>query len=231
MNLKIEEVKKNAHNSIGTELADEDLICIQGLCHQIIDLNEYKNQVTEYIRIRMIAIAPNLTEMLGESVASQLIAHAGSLSKLAKVASSTVQIMGAEKAFFQAVKDQKPTPKYGFMYHASLVVQSDSSFKGKIARSLAAKSILSARVDAYCDEPNFAASIGITDKNRIEDQIRVFSKQATKVQPSRSKIKVIKTDPILDFTAKRVVAETGEHQKKRKKHHTAEEKEKAKAKQ
>lgn len=146
---QIEELTNNAHQSIGTDLADEDLACIQGLCQQVLELNEYRNQIAEYIRVRMRAIAPNLCDIVGEHVGSQLIAHAGSLRNLAKSPSSTVQIMGAEKAYFRAVKENKKTPKYGYIYHAQLVTQSDSSFRGNIARSLSAKGVLSARVDAF----------------------------------------------------------------------------------
>jgi len=64
----------------------------------------------------MQAIAPNLTQMVGEVVGARLIAHAGSLVNLAKFPASTVQILGAEKALFTAIKTKKNTPKYGLIY-------------------------------------------------------------------------------------------------------------------
>ena len=75
----------------------------------------------------MKAIAPNLTELVGELVGARLIAHAGSLLKLAKSPSSTIQILGAEKALFRALKTKHDTPKYGLIYHASLVGQATGS--------------------------------------------------------------------------------------------------------
>jgi len=80
----------------------------------------------------MSAIAPNLTCMVGELVGARLISHAGSLMNLAKHPASTVQILGAEKALFRALKTKHDTPKYGLIYHASLVGQAAPKFKGKV---------------------------------------------------------------------------------------------------
>jgi nucleolar protein 58 len=97
---------------------------IQDLCDQVVDLSEYRAQLFEYLRSRMVAIAPNLTVLVGELVGARLIAHAGSLINLAKQPASTVQILGAEKALFRALKTKHETPKYGLIYHASLIGQS-----------------------------------------------------------------------------------------------------------
>ena len=79
----------------------------------------------------MAAIAPNLTVLVGELVGARLIAHAGSLLNLAKHPASTVQILGAEKALFRALKTRQDTPKYGLIYHASMVGQAAPKNKGK----------------------------------------------------------------------------------------------------
>ena len=65
----------------------------------------------------MNAIAPNLTALVGDLVGARLISHAGSLLSLAKHPASTVQILGAEKALFRALKTKHDTPKYGLIYH------------------------------------------------------------------------------------------------------------------
>merc|ERR1712174_153884 len=95
--------------------------------------------LSEYLKLRMSAIAPNLTYMVGELVGARLISHAGSLLSLAKHPASTVQILGAEKALFRALKTKHDTPKYGLIYHASLIGQAQPKNKGKISRVLAAK--------------------------------------------------------------------------------------------
>lgn len=69
----------------------------------------------------MAAIAPNLTQLVGELVGAKLVRHSGSLMNLAKQPASTIQILGAEKALFRALKAKKATPKYGLIYNASIV--------------------------------------------------------------------------------------------------------------
>ena len=96
---------------------------------QVIALSEYRAQLAEYLKSRMNALAPNLTVLVGEMVGARLIAHAGSLVSLAKHPASTVQILGAEKALFRALKTKHETPKYGLIYHASLIGQSAPKFK------------------------------------------------------------------------------------------------------
>lgn len=127
-----QEVKDAAEISMGTEISSEDLTNILMLCEQVVDLSEYRAQLFNYLKNRMNAIAPNLTVMVGELVGARLIAHAGSLLSLAKHPASTVQILGAEKALFRALKTKHETPKYGLIYHASLVGQAQPKHKGKV---------------------------------------------------------------------------------------------------
>ena len=182
-----DELVKSAQRSIGTELSDEDLRCIQALCDQVIELTGFRNEIADYIRIRMETIAPNLNALVGDTVGSRLIAHAGSLQQLAKLASSTVQIYGAEKALFRALKENKKTPKYGYIYHAKLVSSADQKFKGQIARTLAAKVSLSSRVDSFSEVP--MVTIGEPDRERVEQQIHAKEGKKVKFEISRAKAK------------------------------------------
>ncbi|MCL4136803.1 UNVERIFIED_CONTAM: hypothetical protein GTU68_040137 [Idotea baltica] len=127
-----EKVKAAAEISMGSEMAEDDVINIHALCEQILDLTEYRTQLFEYLKNRMQAIAPNLNILVGELVGARLIAHAGSLLNLAKHPASTIQILGAEKALFRALKERKATPKYGLIYHAQMVGQ--ASVKNKVNR-------------------------------------------------------------------------------------------------
>ncbi|KAL2861133.1 RNA-processing protein NOP58 [Aspergillus lucknowensis] len=144
-------VKAAADRSMGTEISEEDLDNIQALAEQVIGFSEYRSQLAGYITARMNAIAPNLTALVGDLVGARLIAHAGSLSNLSKSPASTLQILGAEKALFRALKTKHDTPKYGLIYHASLIGQATGKNKGKMARVLAAKASLGLRVDALAD--------------------------------------------------------------------------------
>jgi nucleolar protein 58 len=146
------ELKRSAEVSMGTDVTEEDMANIIELCNSVISLSENRASLSEYLKQRMHTLAPNLTHMVGELVGARLISHAGSLMSLAKHPSSTVQILGAEKALFRALKQKKNTPKYGLIYHASLVGQAQPKTKGKISRVLAAKLALCSRVDALSDE-------------------------------------------------------------------------------
>lgn len=163
------EVKAAAETSMGTEITDEDLTNINTLAERVVELTEYRASLAEYLKLRMTAIAPNLTHMVGELVGARLISQAGSLMNLAKHPSSTVQILGAEKALFRALKTKKQTPKYGLIYHASLVGQSAANLKGKISRVLAAKLSLCARVDALGDQVE--PTLGKEYKDYVEKRL------------------------------------------------------------
>lgn len=144
-------VKAAADRSMGTEISEEDLENIQALAEQVIGFSDYRSQLAGYITARMNAIAPNLTALVGDLVGARLIAHAGSLTNLSKSPASTLQILGAEKALFRALKTKHDTPKYGLIYHASLIGQATGKNKGKMARVLAAKASLGLRVDALAE--------------------------------------------------------------------------------
>lgn len=165
-----ETFKRTAETSMGTEISDTDLLNIQSLCDQVINLSEYRLQLYEYLKNRMAAIAPNLTTMVGELVGARLMAHSGSLLNLAKHPASTIQILGAEKALFRALKTKHDTPKYGLIYHASLIGQAAPKNKGKISRVLAAKTALAIRVDAMGDHDG--PTIAIENRIKVETRLR-----------------------------------------------------------
>lgn len=164
-----EELKKAAEVSYGTEITDEDMEHILSLADRVIQLLEYRQVLATYLKTRMTAIAPNLTYLVGDLVGARLISHAGSLMNLAKHPASTVQVLGAEKALFRAMKTKSNTPKYGLLYHANLVGKSHSKFKGKIARVLGAKLALSIRVDALGEDAE--ATVAKAFKEYIEKKV------------------------------------------------------------
>merc|ERR1719502_1519115 len=163
------DVRQAAETSMGTDITEEDLANIMTLSDRVVELTEYRASLAEYLKLRMNAIAPNLTHMVGELVGARLISQAGSLMSLAKHPSSTVQILGAEKALFRALKTKKQTPKYGLIYHASLVGQSAPALKGKISRVLAAKLSLCCRTDALGDQVE--PVVGKEFKDYVENRL------------------------------------------------------------
>ncbi|KAK4453033.1 hypothetical protein QBC34DRAFT_396096 [Podospora aff. communis PSN243] len=170
-------VKAAADISMGTEITKEDLTNITLLAEQVISYSEYRKQLSEYLENRMRAISPNMTELVGALVGARLIAHAGSLMSLAKNPGSTIQILGAEKALFRALKTKHATPKYGLIYHASLVGQASGANKGKMARQLASKLALGVRTDALAEfeedaDDESRASLGIHARAKLENNLR-----------------------------------------------------------
>lgn len=174
-------VKAAAEVSMGTEISDEDLLNITMLADHVVSYTEVRAQLSSYLESRMKAIAPNLTELVGTLVGARLIAHAGSLMSLAKNPGSTIQILGAEKALFRALKTKHATPKYGLIYHSSLVGQATGKNKGKIARQLAAKTALGIRSDALTEwvdeegnevDEDERASFGAAARAKVEANLR-----------------------------------------------------------
>ncbi|XP_019454203.1 PREDICTED: probable nucleolar protein 5-1 [Lupinus angustifolius] len=163
-------VKEASVISMGTEIGELDLANIRELCDQVLSLSEYRAQLFDYLKSRMNTIAPNLTALVGELVGARLIAHGGSLMNLAKQPGSTVQILGAEKALFRALKTKHATPKYGLIYHASLIGQAAPKLKGKISRSLAAKAALAIRCDALGEPQD--NSLGLESRLKLEARLR-----------------------------------------------------------
>ncbi|CAD7957288.1 unnamed protein product [Amoebophrya sp. A120] len=163
------ELKRAAETSYGTEVTTEDMDHINTLTERVIQLLEYRQQLSNYLKTRMSAIAPNLTHLVGELIGARLISHAGSLLSLSKHPASTVQVLGAEKALFRAMKTKSNTPKYGLIYHASLVGKSASKFKGKISRVLAAKMALAIRVDALGEDTE--ATVAKAFKEYVERKV------------------------------------------------------------
>ncbi|KAM3475689.1 hypothetical protein MY5147_003614 [Beauveria neobassiana] len=170
-------IKAASEISMGTEITEEDLHNIQLLAEQVVVYTNYRAELSSYLESRMRAIAPNLTALVGYLVGARLVAHAGSLLSLAKAPGSTVQILGAEKALFRALKTKHDTPKYGLIYHSSLIGQATGRNKGKIARMLAAKTALGLRVDALGDydedaEDDERAMLGLTSRIKLENHLR-----------------------------------------------------------
>ncbi|CAA7041229.1 unnamed protein product [Microthlaspi erraticum] len=165
-----EKMKEDSVISMGTEVSDLDLLHIRELCDQVLSLAEYRAQLYDYLKSRMNTVAPNLTALVGELVGARLISHGGSLLNLSKQPGSTIQILGAEKALFRALKTKHATPKYGLIYHASVVGQAVPKHKGKISRSLAAKAALSIRCDALGDGQDNA--YGLENRTKLEVRLR-----------------------------------------------------------
>lgn len=102
-----------ARGSMGSALSELDLLNIGAFATRVVSIAEYRKSLTDYLSEKMNLVAPSLTALLGERIGARLISHAGSLTNLSKYPASTVQILGAEKALFRALKTKGNTPKVG----------------------------------------------------------------------------------------------------------------------
>ena len=100
-----------ARGSMGAALGELDMINISSFATRVVSLADYRRSLTSYLTEKMNLVAPSLTALLGERIGARLISHAGSLTNLSKYPASTVQILGAEKALFRALKTKGNTPK------------------------------------------------------------------------------------------------------------------------
>lgn len=176
----ITEIKAAVEISVGTDISETDESFILALADQIIELDNYRTSLAEYLSSRMMAVAPNLSLMVGETIAAKLIAKAGSLINLSKLPASTIQILGAEKALFKAMKSGKLTPKYGTIYQAKLVSSAQGKVKGRLSRALSAKCALCVRFDALAEvneDGTTDSAVGESSKRYIEKRLEYLNQQ------------------------------------------------------
>jgi len=161
-----------AKMSAGTELSPLDQTTISRFADRVVSLCEYRKSLWKYLSDKMDAIAPNLTALIGELVGARLISHAGSLRNLAKYPASTVQILGAEKALFRALKKGGNTPKYGLIFHSTFIGRAAQANKGRISRYLANKAALASRIDCFSEESTNVW--GVKFREQVEERLEFF---------------------------------------------------------
>jgi len=163
-------VLESARRSMGTDISIIDMTNIDMFAARVVSLMKYRTKLFNYLSSKMNACAPNLSALIGEQVGARLIAHAGSLTSLAKYPASTVQILGAEKALFRALKTKGPTPKYGLIFHSSFISRTKQSNKGRISRYLANKCSLASRIDCFSETSTniFGKKLNAQVEERLE---------------------------------------------------------------
>ncbi|MBS7657751.1 MAG: C/D box methylation guide ribonucleoprotein complex aNOP56 subunit [Candidatus Bathyarchaeia archaeon] len=147
---KAEQISRAAVNSIGVEI--QDINVLKNFCSYTLSLFNLRRQMEKYLSKLMNEVAPNLTELIGSTLSAKLISLAGGLENLAKMPASTIQVLGAEKALFRALKTGSKPPKHGVIFQHVILHQSPKWQRGKIARALAGKIAIAARLDAFKGE-------------------------------------------------------------------------------
>ncbi|RXA21364.1 NOP58 family protein [Methanosarcina sp. MSH10X1] len=141
-----------ARASMGAKLEPADEALLIGFAESVCSLYERRRQIEVYIENSMELIAPNLKLIAGPMLGARLISLAGSLEKLAGFPSSTIQVIGASKALFKHLRSRAPSPKHGIIYSHPLINTAPWWVRGKIARAVASKLSLAARIDFYSGE-------------------------------------------------------------------------------
>jgi len=144
--------EKLAKESVGIEISEEDEKILKEYATHILNLFELRKKLEDYLEKLVKEIAPNLQAIAGTVLAAKLINKAGGLEKLAKMASSTIQLIGAEKALFRYLRGKGKSPKHGIIFTHPYIMRAPKKLRGKIARALASKLSIAAKIDYYSKE-------------------------------------------------------------------------------
>lgn len=162
-----------SRGSMGASLSEIDMLNIGAFATRVVSIAEYRKSLMAYLAEKMNLVAPSLTALLGERIGARLISHAGSLTNLSKYPASTVQILGAEKALFRALKTKGNTPKYGLIYHSTFIGRAQPKHKGRISRFLANKCSIASRIDCYSEKPTSAFGEALRDQ--VEERLKFLA--------------------------------------------------------
>jgi len=149
---KVEVMLDAARRSKGGDMTPENLAIVKRLADQVIAQSDLRRVLADHIEVAMETVAPNVKELLTASVGARIIAKAGSLARLAVLPASTIQVLGAEKALFRALKTGARPPKHGLIFQHPLIHSAPKWQRGKIARAIASKVAIAARIDFYRHE-------------------------------------------------------------------------------
>lgn len=166
-NIKDSNLRELAEKSSGIEFSNQDEENIKIYAEEINNLFGLRKKLTKYVEKLSKEIIPNTSEIAGSLLGSKLVQLAGGVDKLARLPSSTLQLIGAEKALFRHMKGQGKAPKYGIIYQHPLIQNGKKEKRGKIARLIASKLTLAARLDAYSDKDK-----GKELRKELEDAVK-----------------------------------------------------------
>lgn len=161
-----------AKHSMGQDISATDMENVCSFAERVVNLSKYRKRLHGYLKAKMGIVAPNLAALIGEMVGARLISHAGSLTNLSKYPASTVQILGAEKALFRALKTKGNTPKYGLLYHSSFIGRAGTKNKGRVSRFLANKCSIASRIDNFSEEPS--TKFGDVLRQQVEERLEFY---------------------------------------------------------
>lgn len=183
---KVEALVKAASSSIGASLDKVNLKPIMDLASATLSFYRLRKTLEQYIDELMDYVAPNIKGLVGSLIGARLIALAGGIEKLIKMPTSTIQLLGAEKALFRAIRTGAKPPKHGIIFQHPEVHRAPRWQRGKIARALASKLTIAARIDFFSGE-YVADELKEDLQARVEEIKRVYAKPLIKPQQAKRK--------------------------------------------
>ena len=181
---KAERIAGAAEESIGAELSDLDIRQVKTLANIMLELYKLRQSLTEYVSHVMREVAPNITELVGPLLGARLLSLAGSLEDLAKLPASTVQVLGAEKALFRALRTGGRPPKHGIIFQFPDIHRAPRWQRGKIARALATKLAIAAKAD-YFTGRFIADKLKKALMERIEEVKKLYPRPPPRAAPEK----------------------------------------------
>ncbi|MBI4167932.1 MAG: hypothetical protein HY515_03180 [Candidatus Aenigmarchaeota archaeon] len=148
--------KKLDIETAGMEFDKSDIESVRQAGIVLKEMYNEKRNLEKYLETLGKKIMPNTSAVAGALLAFRLVSQAGGLDKLAKLPSSTIQLLGAEKALFRFLKKKGKAPKHGIIFYHPAVISAPIPIRGKIARIVASKITIAARVDFYSDNDRSA---------------------------------------------------------------------------
>jgi len=145
----IPEILKITNADIGITLDKKNKQNYINLCKTFLNLIELKEDITNNLNEHIKKNYPNLYKTAGTEITCKILEITGSLEKLSKLPAGTIQLLGAEKSLFKALRYKKKTPKYGYLYNHPLIINTKQKNKAKMARTLATTISLAAKADYY----------------------------------------------------------------------------------
>jgi nucleolar protein 56 len=123
----------------------------------ITSLSDTRLALAKEVSARACEVMPNTSALIGGLVAARLLSHAGGLKELSRMPASTIQVIGAKTALFMHIRTRAPAPKHGIIFQHRRVHNAPREVRGKVARVLAGKLAIAARLDFYrgCAVPEF----------------------------------------------------------------------------
>lgn len=146
------EVDQFKQNSMGADFSDEDIRMMQTFATRILETFRLREDITNYVEKVLKDVAPNMLDLAGVSLATKLIAKAGGLDRLARMPSSTIQLIGAEKALFRFLHGKGKSPRHGIIFSHPLIQNARDQYRGKLARIVASKLSIASKLDYYSKE-------------------------------------------------------------------------------